>query len=169
MKNDLTAEYVKSILNYDSSTGIFVWKESLARSIKIGQFAGTITTTGHVSIKIKNSAYLAHRLAYLIITERWPENQIDHINHVRNDNRWCNLREATQKENSRNRMSAQKNNKLGIKGVYWNKQNKKYQGYIRVNRKLKHLGCFETKEEASLAYNEAAIKYFGEFAKLNEV
>jgi len=93
---------------------------------------------------------------------------VDHINGNPLDNRKSNLRICNRQENSRNR-GAQKDNKSGYKGVSWHKQHLKWYASIVVNQKHIFLGLFHDKSEASKAYNEAAIKYFGEFAKLNEV
>lgn len=91
---------------------------------------------------------------------------IDHINRNGLDNRQENLRFCTNKENTRNRVG-QINASSCYKGVDWKKSNKKWRARIRVNDKEFHLGCFVKEEDAAQAYDEAAIKYFGEFAYLN--
>ena len=91
---------------------------------------------------------------------------IDHINGNGLDNRRCNLRICTNQQNHRNK-SKNFGNSL-YKGVAWHKKAKKWEAYIKYNKK-NHLGLFLTQEEAALAYNIAAKKYFGEFAKLNEI
>jgi hypothetical protein len=98
----------------------------------------------------------------------------DHINRNRLDNRKKNLRSCTRQENNAN-AGLHKNNTLGVKGVYILRKKYKEKTYeyimsqITVNGKGIHLGHFKTIPEASQAYNEAAQKYFGEYAKLNEV
>lgn len=93
---------------------------------------------------------------------------IDHINGNSLDNRKENLRVCSNAENSRN--SKIKNSNLyGLKGIRFNKINKNWNAQITVNYKQIHLGCFKTKEEAAIAYNDAAIKYHGEFAKVNKI
>lgn len=99
-----------------------------------------------------------------------PKKDIDHINMNTLDNRKSNLRFATPGQNAINRPK-QKNNTSGYKGVFVRKEYKhiKYRAAIRVNQKLIHIGQFNTVEEAALAYNKVAIKYFGEFAYLNTI
>jgi hypothetical protein len=98
--------------------------------------------------------------------------QIDHINGNGLDNRKVNLRLATNQQNNAN-TSIRNDNTSGYKGVYYKKdreqRKKKWGAQININKKNISLGYFLTKEEAALAYNEAAIKYFGEFAYLNKV
>mgnify|MGYP001606453598 CR=1 FL=1 len=90
----------------------------------------------------------------------------DHINRDGLDNRRWNLRICTTSQNGINK-GKQKNNTSGYKGVCWHKRDEKWQARIKVDKKPMYLGYFNTKEEAALAYNEAAKQYFGEFAKLN--
>lgn len=89
---------------------------------------------------------------------------IDHRDGNGLNNLPSNLRIATSTENSRNRRK-NSNNQSGYKGVCWCAR--KWRAAIRVNGKLKHLGYFENVTDAALAYDVAAIHYFGEFAHLN--
>ena len=167
-KNDLTANYIRSILNYNSETGELTWKISKGPRAKLGQIAGCGDKYGYIVIRINDKLYKAHRLAWLWVTGEWPQKGLDHKNGITSDNSWENLREASQLENSRNTIIS-KDNTSGYKGICWNKASKKWQAQITINKKAKYLGCFNTKEEASLVYKKAALKYFGEFAKLNEI
>jgi AP2 domain-containing protein/HNH endonuclease len=96
------------------------------------------------------------------------DKEVDHINGDTLDNRRCNLRICSHKENLRNQ-KLPKNSKSGYKGVTWYKRIKKWRSHIRLNKKQIHLGYFDDIKLAANAYNEAAIKYFGEFAKLNDL
>lgn len=95
--------------------------------------------------------------------------EVDHINGDTLDNRKVNLRLVTHQQNIQNR-KVNKNNKLGYKGVYQHTQNGNFIAQIQTpQRKRKHLGVFATPEDAAFAYNVAAIKLFGEFARLNKL
>lgn len=94
--------------------------------------------------------------------------QVDHINSNGLDNRKANLRLCTPNGNIQNQ-GLRICNKTGFKGVYFRKDLKKWQVHITSDRKRIHLGYHEDKEAAALAYNEAALKYHGEFARLNNI
>lgn len=103
---------------------------------------------GYRVIRIDDALYLAHRLAWFYVTGNWPANQIDHINGVRDDNRFSNLREATNLQNAHNRKYNR--NKSGFQGV--RKENSKWLAEIKINYKAVRLGLFNTPEEAHCAY-----------------
>ena len=92
---------------------------------------------------------------------------IDHKNHNKFDNRRCNLRVCTKQQNSMNQSKQRRNTTSIYKGVCFNKQNRKWVVQIRINRKQKHIGYYESEEEAAIAYDKYAILHFGEFAKTN--
>jgi hypothetical protein len=92
----------------------------------------------------------------------------DHINGNGLDNRIINLRICTQSQNLRNR-GASINNKTGYKGVSYDKKSNKFKAQIRVNKKNITLLTTNNLIDAARAYNNAAIKYFGEFAQLNVI
>lgn len=77
-----------------------------------------------------------------------------------------NLRACTDGENKKNKVRYS-NNTSGFKGVYFNKSQSKFQAYISVNGKIKHLGLFTTAIEAAKAYDAAAAIHHGEFARPN--
>lgn len=113
------------------------------------------------------NAYTDTRLHRAIMNACEGE-EVDHINGNRFDNRKSNLRICTHKENTRNN-TIPSNNTSGYKGVSWDKFRDKWKAYIIFDKRMIHLGRFESKTEAAKAYNRAAIKHFGEFAKLNEI
>lgn len=113
-----------------------------------------------------NGKRVAMHRFLLGITE--PNIQCDHINGRGYDNRRGNIRACTRAENQRNQ-GANKRNTSGFKGVSWNTRERRWRAQIKVNGKRIHLGHFISVVEAAKAYNEAAIKYHGEFANINEV
>ena len=92
----------------------------------------------------------------------------DHINGDKLDNRRQNLRPATRSQNVANTF-VEKQNNSGYKGVSWKKSNNKWVAQIRVDNVVKHIGLFDSKEEAGRAYNKEATRYFGEYAYLNKI
>ena len=92
--------------------------------------------------------------------------EVDHINGDPLDNRKSNLRLCTRSQNSRNTKTP-KTNTSGYKGVSWNKYHKKWSVRIRNGAKYEHGGYYDDKEMAAIRYNELAINYYGEFARLN--
>lgn len=92
--------------------------------------------------------------------------QIDHRDCDGLNNRRYNLRKATAQQNARNTRVRSKNIS-GYKGVSFRKESKRWRSYIRVDGKLIHLGTFDSKKKAALAYDHAAREHFGDFARLN--
>ena len=88
----------------------------------------------------------------------WPKNQIDHDDHVRHNNRWKNLFEATQRKNSKNQ-SKSKRNKSGVTGVFWIKKDRSWSATIFINNKHTHLLQSKDKFEAICARMSANNKY----------
>lgn len=107
-------------------------------------------------------------LMHQIIMETKNGEMVDHINGNGLDNRRSNLRIATKAQNGWNR-SAPKSNTSGYKGVSRAKGGKKWRAYITVLHKRYSLGVFQYIKDAARAYNIAALKYHGEFARLNQI
>jgi len=155
---------LKELLSYDPDTGVFIWKVSRGK-VKIGDAAGAPDSEGYIKIGVAGNSYRRGRLAWFYVHGVWPKELIDHINQDKSDDRLVNLREATKKENQRNKRKY-KNNKSGYKGVSWNCDNKCWQAAIAHGAGKIALGYFKTKERAYEAYCEAAKKLHGEFACL---
>lgn len=149
----VTADKLRTLLNYNPETGKFTWLIKPSIGTAIGATAGSLTRKGyiHISIGGQGKQYCAHRLAWLYVTGKWPKDQIDHINGVRHDNRFSNLREASSALNGQNRHGAQSNNKSGMLGVSQVRAGK-YRATIRINQKKVHLGYFTTPQKAHAAY-----------------
>jgi HNH endonuclease/AP2 domain len=152
-----THERVMELFNYDPETGILIRRKS-------GKLVGN-NSSGRALVNIDKEILLVHRVIWFYMTGQWPI-QVDHINGRHWDNRWENLREATNTQNSRNSRKGV-NNSSGYKGVSYIERLQKYRAYITVDRKQIGLGCYSTAEEAAAVYDKAAEEYFGEFANLN--
>jgi len=154
----LTQSKIKELLDYNQETGIFTRAKRTTNSINIGDIAGTKTKKGYIRIRVADGLYMAHRLAWLYVIGVWPKYQVDHENHIRDDNRWVNLSAATNQENSKN-MSLSKRSTSGVCGVVWHKNHRKWQTYIAYNDKKIHLGYFGDFFEACCSRFSANNKY----------
>ena len=108
------------------------------------------------------------RLHRFILGMTDPKIEVDHKDANGMNNSKINLRPATRKQNAQN-LPIRENSKTGYKGVCLRKGRTTYQAHIGINGKTKVLGCFNTKEDAARAYNEAALMNYGEFSNLNEI
>jgi hypothetical protein len=163
----LTQERLKDLLEYDPLTGVFYWRVDRGGKARVGTVAGvTRDGVGNRSayryITVDWVKYPAHKIAFLYMTGRWPNELIDHKDMNGLNNTWGNLREATEEQNRAN-TRARAQNKLGVKGVYARRG-----GYCaeitRSGRKI-FLGDYPTLRLASEAYLAAAQHYSGEFAR----
>lgn len=151
------------LLRYEPETGHLFW---LARERNKTRPAGEINIYGYCIIKVLGKRYRAHRLAWLIHFGEWPNGILDHINGNRSDNRIENLRLVSRNQHSINK-SIQSNNKLGVKGVHYDKSRNKFCAFIKLNGKNKNLGRFDNLNDAKNAYDHAALA-FGEFRRVDE-
>ena len=157
--SDLTQKQLKELFYYSPDDGVFIRKVKTANCVNIGDIIGcNAVLTGYASISINNKNYLAHRLVWLYVTGEWPKNYIDHINHIRNDNRFINLREATRQENSKN-TSISNRNTSGVTGVHFAKRENKWCSKLMINGKDVFIGHFIDKFEAICARKSANNKY----------
>lgn len=155
----LTPCILKAALDYDPSTGIFKWKEGRHFA---GRVAGCVGSGGYRKIAVGGKQYTAHRLAWLYMTGVWPDDMIDHINRVPDDNRFSNLRECDLSQNLAN-SERKKSNASGYRGV--SKAGRKFLARIHIRGRHRNLGMFDTAEEAYEAYLLALHSEHGEFAR----
>ncbi len=153
--DNLSAEFVRASLHYDPETGVFT-RRLAAGNKPAGSVSGTRLTRGYLGLGIGGFKVNAHRLAFLYMTGEWPKGVVDHINGITSDNRWCNLRDVSLSQNSENQRRAKARSASGYLGVSLLKGRPR--AAIRVNKKLIHLGTFDTPEAAHQAYVEAKRK-----------
>lgn len=153
-KENLNQGHVLLALNYDKETGVFTWKKNKNRRSRLedGAIAGSLKKDGYIRIKLRGKQYSAARLAWLYVYGSWPSNFIDHINGEKTDNRICNLRDATSRQNSQN-LKRHRDGKLV--GCTFNKKTKTWASLIRINEKQIYLGSFKSELEANLAYKKS--------------
>ncbi|MEG1123085.1 MAG: HNH endonuclease [Citrobacter sp.] len=150
-----------SELDYNPETGSFTWKATNRRGF-VGKQAGCFCPRdGYIRIRIHGKLELAHRLAWNMTypdNPVGPDEQIDHINHIRMDNRIVNLRKASNTDNSRN-ASIGSNNTSGALGVWFEKRRNAWVAEIKVDRRKIHIGQFEKFEDAVAARKAAEVTY----------
>lgn len=157
-----TQEFLKTLIHYDPTTGHFTWILRLKRNLVNGKPLGLKNPKGYLLINIIGHSHRAHRLAWLYMTGKWPNGQIDHDNNIKHDNRWINLRLANNQLNHYNLLKP-KNNTSGAKGVR-KLNNGEYSARIKHNKKEVYLGMFFTLQQASEAYMNKAKELANEFA-----
>ena len=157
----LTKEQVRLELNYDPETGIFT-RKTPSKKYKIGEIVGC-NSNKYIYVRCNKKQHYAHRLAWLYMYGYWPK-IVDHINGNTEDNRICNLREATLSQNQHN-STIPKNNTSGVKGIYFNKESQKWMARVYLNNKCIYLGIFQNIEDAQKTIVNARKQYHGIFAK----
>ncbi|POF94356.1 HNH endonuclease [Pseudomonas putida] len=153
---------LKSLLDYNPETGEFTWRDKPCSRIIAGSSAGGYGAHGYFRVSVLGKRYYAHRLAWFYMTGAWPDAQIDHVNGVKSDNRFCNLREATPMQNNAN-LRRKPVNTSGYPGVSFDKIRGCWIARVRSDGRRHNLGRFATREEAYAARCEFAKKAHGQF------
>jgi hypothetical protein len=158
-----SVEYLRARLDYNQKTGELRWRPrpQLAQwnSKNAGKIAGTAMTNGYCQIYVDDRPWYAHRLIWKWMTGDEPPKTIDHKDGDRSNNRWRNLRAATQSEQNYNSRTPS-HNTSGYKGVC--RFRGKWLMQLQIN-KSRIVRTFSTREEASAAYESAARKLHGRF------
>lgn len=153
---------LKSLLRYEPDTGHFFWIETRGPA-KAGNLAGSPCNKGYIVIGVGGRVYKAHRLAWLYMTGGWPLAQIDHINQQKGDNRWANLREATNQQNCCNRTRRNKHGYPGVsRGPYGG-----FLGRCQVAGERLQKGGFPTAQAAHEWVQQQRSRLHGPFAHRN--
>jgi len=162
----LTQDRLKELFNYDPLTGVVTRKVKTSNSTKIGEVVGSLSAVGYLHAKVDSKSYRLHRLAYFYMTGNWP-NIIDHINGVKNDNRWANLRSCTQQQNTFNQKISS-NNTSGFKGVSWVSKSKKWYVTVAGHKPNAHVGSFDSLEEAASVAKRVQAEVHGVYACIRQ-
>lgn len=146
----------RKFFDYNPITGVIKWKVNRG-SVIAGDVAGYINQ-GYRKLSFNGEKYQAHRMAWFLHYGKFPDGSIDHINGNPQDNKIANLRDVTNKENSRNQRTP-RNSTTRCIGVSWVKQRKLYQAYICVDGVDIALGRFRGIGDAIAARSRANVKY----------
>lgn len=160
----LTRRRLKEVLRYNPLTGVFIRRVHQIHSL-VGQPAGCFNNEGYLVICIDRIRYKGHQLAWFYMTGRWPRKQIDHKNRRQGDNRFRNLRPASNAQNVING-KRRKDNKSGHKGVAWHNVKKKWIVQIQIDGKQKCIGTVSSLSKAVAIRRYAVKRYYGEFGNL---
>lgn len=183
-KKDIDTDLLRALLEYDPETGGLTWKE---RPINMFQDRGgrysaewcqkkfnnkhagkpafaCMSSAGYLVGGILGKVYSAHRVAWAIHYGAWPEQDLDHVNRVRADNRIVNLREASVSLNSHNKTMK---NSSPYTGVNYFKPTGKWTATVSKDRKIHRLGTFSCPREAAVARDKKARELYGEDAFQN--
>lgn len=166
---NITLAELKEWLTYDPDTGVLrharIGTVKVTGKRKVGDQAGCVDDRGYRRMRIMRKTFLAHRLAWLWCYGELPPKgvDIDHINGDRDDNRIENLRLATRAQNNQNQK--RRPSASGVKGVHIQRGGRFSSCITPPNGNQMYLGTFDTKEAAHEAYNAAARKHFGEYAR----
>ena len=146
---------LREVFSYDPASGVVNRTPEHPWYLRlIEQPTGYTDARGYRRVEFMNVDLKLHRLAWFFMTGAWPTHEIDHINGVKGDNRWTNLRQATRSENMQNQHRARSDSSTGLIGAY--PRGKRFHGQCRTpDNPGGHLGSFATAEEAHAAYLKA--------------
>ena len=150
------------LVEYHPDTGIFINKVCRSNISPTGKILGTKNATGHLVLQLDKVIYLAHRLAWFYCFEEWPIGILDHVDRDPSNNKLDNLRESDKATNNYN-SKLRKDNKLGLKGAYYDKRRNYYYSQLVIQGKKEYLGSFTTALEAHTAYMNKCKELHGEF------
>lgn len=169
MLREITQSYLRTILDYDPTIGVFTWvKRSDVNKTwntkYAGKRAGRLRKDGYWELIINKKHYMAHRIAWFYVNDKWPENEIDHKDLDTLNNSYENLREATPSQNQYNQKKP-KCNTSGYKGV--SHVGNRWIARIKIAKKHIHLGSFDCPHVAYFHYCIAARENHGTYARLS--
>jgi len=169
-------EVLRQLLRYEPETGKLFWLTRGSEWFKsrraelswnaryVGREAGTSRGNhGYLQIGLLGQNLMVHRVAFAIIENKWPADEVDHVNGVKLDNRAANLRAASRSQNQRNR-SVRSDSKTGAKGVSIHRQSGLWRFRIQAGATVV-VGYRKTKDEAIAAHTAESARLHGEFGR----
>lgn len=157
------AELARKHMRYDAQTGLLFWVKR--KGVTAGSEAGTPSRDGYKRVCVGRKDFLVHRLIWAMHHEGEVPEYLDHINGAKDDNRLENLRPATKSENGMNRPK-QRNNVSGFKGVCFDTAKGRWLATIKKSGVQHRLGHYTSVAQAAAAYEKAAEKFHGAFARV---
>ncbi|EOG1788729.1 HNH endonuclease [Enterobacter kobei] len=157
---------IRDLIDYNAETGVLTAKVNFSGR-QAGSVIGSQTWQGYYAFSLFGKKCFAHRLAWLLHYGEWPSQPIDHINGIKTDNSIRNLRLCSLSQNQFNKPT-QKNNTTGVKGVYWNKRDKRYVASVQFNGKKYSAGHHKDIESAKEEVMKLREKLAGEFTNHGE-
>lgn len=160
----LTQELLRDLFTYIPETGHFIWNSDRGCNRVKGKIAGTPDKDGYILLSVNRKLEKAHRMAFLYMLGHLPKQQVDHINGIKYDNRWENLREASNRQNMQN-SKGKVYSEIGIKGI----QERRIKGGISYSCRIRIEGAvlcksFRDLEIAKQWLSNTRKQYHGEFA-----
>lgn len=172
MKNTISIDFLKKVIDYNPETGIALWKprnDSLMGDTNLtqswndkfaGKPAGSLSSKGYIIVSFKHNIesggklckILMHRIAWALVHNEWPESMLDHDNGIRHDNRIANLKLS---DNSKNGKNSVPRSGSGYKNICWDKTRNKWLVTLKTNGKVTNIGRFENLEEAIIERNKS--------------
>ncbi len=153
-------DYCNANFSYSPITGLLTYKDKPCPKVNIGQEVGCLhLKSGYRRVSIWRKSYMVHRIIYLMAYGRFPQDNIDHINGVRDDNRLVNIRDVSTAVNCKN-LKTYNNNTSNTTGVHWAKEYNKWVARINTGKgKRVSLGYYKCKNEAIKARKDAELLY----------
>lgn len=158
---EITQDLLRERLVYDEITGELTYRYSVSGRAQKGHRAGHSTKIGYILLKVAGTQIYAHRAIWIYMTGSNPETNIDHIDGVRANNRWSNLRLATVRQNNLNKPGRSSS---GVKGVYFVPKTGRWVAELRIFRKRVYQEYFGTLDQAEEGIRINRIRIHGEFA-----
>lgn len=153
---------LRDMFRYSPEDGRLFWAKRRCGT-KCGTECGHENASGYRRVKLNGRLFLSHRIIYAIAFGEDPGGyEVDHIDRNPRNNRPSNLRLATKGQNKANGLAYSRNN-TGLRGVHKHRRT----GKFLVTVQGRYVGCFKNIADATLAYDQAALRAFGEFARPN--